>query len=900
LTDAPPPETTARPAGEAGPLKPWRIALIYLVAGGAWILITDWLFSRWGGAGAIPALPSMVKGLLFVAGSALIIGLLTSWHARRQANLRAREHMLAAIVRNLDESVVATDLRGRVIYWSPAAERLYGWPADEAMGKSVSELIVPHDPEREAARIETALREGAWRGSYPQRRQDGTLFWARTTLSRLDDEAGRPMGVVGMDIDVTERYQLDVELFERIKELTALHQAASLLQREKRSETEVLEALAELIPPAFQAPEETAARVSLGDRALTTPGFQETPHRLAVDFRVNDGRAGRIEVFRQQPQADPQALAWPDDTPFLEEESRLLRTLSEMLSAWVNQTHFRRALTASEARYRQLVETMPAAVFLLEHEIIRQANHAAAEMLGAANAEALVGTEWHTWHPAADPNATLPVKAARAPGEAILRDTLLLHRRDGGRRVRVDARARRFGQPDESTVLITCLDITEQHRIAGQIENQEQFSALTGLPNRTAITQQLARMVLEPACQPGVIFVDLDDFKHVNDSLGHAAGDQLLAEVAGRLGTVATEQELIIGHWSGDKFVLLGTGLPQAELERTAAAVVNLAREPFFSPMGAPVYLGISVGLASAETEPESEEVLIRNAEAAMYEAKQRGKNGWAHFEPWMTQRADQKVILHAGIREAIASQSFEAHYQPIIACHDGRPCGLEALARWRSDRDPVPPDVFVPVAEATGLVLEIDLQICHLATLAMSRWLARWPEADWSVSVNASARSLMDPTYPGRVAACLEQSELDEKRLTIELTETVLMNRSETVVHNLHALDGMGVGLVIDDFGSGYSSLGYLNELPAVRLKIDRTFIAGLPGTEGIVRAAIALARSLEMTVTAEGVEDLETAAHLKALGCHTLQGFGLGRPMPEEAAGAWLEEHGRASLLN
>jgi diguanylate cyclase (GGDEF)-like protein len=427
--------------------------------------------------------------------------------------------------------------------------------------------------------------------------------------------------------------------------------------------------------------------------------------------------------------------------------------------------------------------------------------------------------------------------------------------------------------------------LRERDDLAAQLEHQAFHDSLTDLANR-ALFNDRVRHALARARRDGgslaVLFIDLDDFKVVNDNLGHGAGDRLLREVAGRLRGCLRDADTV-GRLGGDEFAILAEDTDLEEARVLAERVLTTLGAPF-PLVGGQVTVRASVGIALDERPGLDEAQLLRNADIAMYVAKDRGKGTYEVFQSSMLRSVRDRHDVTAALEGAIERHELVVHYQPIVDLHDGRVAGAEALVRWpRPDRGLVPPAEFIPLAEETGLVVELDRFVLRQACRQVARW-----NADASrllLHVNLSAHHLLRADLAASVAAALRDSGLAPECLALEITESVLMHDLDTAIVRLHELKRLGVHLAIDDFGTGYSSLAYLRQMPIDAVKIDKSFVdgvAGGPEESAVARAIIALATTLHLDTVAEGVEQPEQATALAELGCHLAQGYHFSRPVP------------------
>jgi diguanylate cyclase (GGDEF)-like protein/PAS domain S-box-containing protein len=445
-------------------------------------------------------------------------------------------------------------------------------------------------------------------------------------------------------------------------------------------------------------------------------------------------------------------------------------------------------------------------------------------------------------------------------------------------------------------VLGTMQDITEQKTAEDLLAHQALHDDLTGLVNRGVLLDRLARVLAGPrqdGSVVGVVFLDLDQFKWVNDSRSHSVGDQLLVDVARAL-EAAVRPTDTLARFGGDEFVVLCEGLHDDDevlrvVERLSAAL----ERPFeIADLGGPgeVTVTASMGVATARAgsgAPADE--LVRDADIAMYRAKERGRARFEVFDEDMRRRATARLQTQSDLRSALQRDEFEVHFQPVVDPRTGVVTGAEALARWRHPtRGLVLPEEFVPHAEESGLIVALGTAVLRAACATTARWNAQ-RAVPLSVAVNLSARQLSHPSLLDVVADAVERSGLPPALLCLEVTETVVMEDATASGEVLGRLRDLGVRVAIDDFGTGYSSLAYLLSLPVDLLKVDRSFVAavdgGGPGT-AIVTAVVALAQTLDLEVVAEGVETHDQRGMLLALGVRAAQGWLWGRPVPAAAA--------------
>ncbi|MDQ3236945.1 MAG: EAL domain-containing protein, partial [Actinomycetota bacterium] len=451
--------------------------------------------------------------------------------------------------------------------------------------------------------------------------------------------------------------------------------------------------------------------------------------------------------------------------------------------------------------------------------------------------------------------------------------------------------------PGEDLVRVYCMNVTERKSLEDELAHQALHDSLTGLPNRVLFSDRLEHALSGKSRDGGsttVLFLDLDDFKMVNDSLGHPIGDRLLVEVTRRL-LECVRPEDTVARLSGDEFALLIEDSPALETEALIVSrILETLREPF-DLQGIEVLVHGSVGIAEGSAGERAED-LLRNADVAMYSAKGGGKDRYEFYDPGMHAQALERLELRADLRRAVERGEFVVHYQPIMALGADEIGGFEALARWEHpEKGLVSPGEFIPLAEETGLIVEIGLLVLEEACRRVLEWQGTSGEF-LDLSVNLSARQFRQPDLIGQISGVLDRTGFDANHLKLEVTESTAMEDVEMALVTLRNLRDLGIRLSIDDFGTGYSSLSYLRRFPVDDLKIDRSFVGRLDDdaeSAAIVSTTVSLARILNLTVTAEGVETANQLARLRGLGCDFAQGFHLSRPLTAQAASSFVASH-------
>ena len=447
--------------------------------------------------------------------------------------------------------------------------------------------------------------------------------------------------------------------------------------------------------------------------------------------------------------------------------------------------------------------------------------------------------------------------------------------------------------------------IAEQERISTQLqESKDHFrhaafhDTLTNLPNRALLAENL-KFVIERAKQHedyqfAVLFLDLDRFKNVNDSLGHSIGDQLLMAMARRLENCIREVDMV-ARLGGDEFAILLDGIADASVATTMAGRIQEKLQVPFNLSGHEVFTTTSIGIAMSSTGYDHPEDMLRDADTAMYRAKAQGKACYEVFDKGMHTRAVYLLQMENDLRRALDREDFRVHYQPIVSLENGQLAGFEALLRWQHpERGFISPADFISLAEDTGLIVPIGMWILKRACQQLAKWQWQSPaNRQLFMSVNLSSKQLAQSALVDQIRETLEETHVDPRHLKLEITESAVMENAETAAQLMRRLKALGVQLSIDDFGTGYSSLGYLHRFPVDILKVDRSFIGRIgEAAENIeiVRTIVSLAENMGMQVVAEGVETLSQLSQLRRLNCQYGQGYLFSRPVDAASIDAWI----------
>jgi diguanylate cyclase (GGDEF)-like protein/PAS domain S-box-containing protein len=545
----------------------------------------------------------------------------------------------------------------------------------------------------------------------------------------------------------------------------------------------------------------------------------------------------------------------------------------------------------SEARFQQLVRHSSDAVLIVGRDgriryqtpsVVRVLGYLAVDLDGAPLDKLIHPTQVHhvagffdqLVHGASETVRTIDAQLLRADDSVIHAELVGVHLLDN---------------PDVDGVVLTIRDVTGRRTLEDQLRHQAFHDALTGLSNRALfidrVEHALSRATRTDAPTPAVAFIDLDDFKLVNDSMGHGAGDELLRAVADRLRRCLRQGDTP-ARLGGDEFAVLLEDAPDTHaVVEVAERILDALHEPVVVA-GREVYARASIGIATRESAATTPDELLRNADLAMYTAKANGKGCIEVFEPAMHLRAVDRMSIRGELERSVERGEIDVAYQPIVRLESGEVVGFEALARWsHPERGPISPVEFVPIAEDTGVIIRLGQLVLQQACAQLAQWLEVNPHAAWRMSVNLSARQLLAPDLVASVREATADAGLDPSHLVLELTESVLLADSERVLRRLQRLKDLGVQIAIDDFGTGYSSLSYLQRVPFDILKIDRSFVSTLRHevpSATLVRTIMDLARTLGRSAVAEGIEEQSELDGLLELGCELGQGLHFGGAVP------------------
>ncbi len=865
-------------------------------------------------------------------------------HAQAEEALRRSEECFRSLVQNASDLVVILDPNGMAQYISPAVQRLLGYAPDNVRSGTVFSVIHPEDHGKVQQFIIDAVQQPDSTPSVEVRvrHQDGAWRWFEARGSnRLTDPS--VCGIVVNSRDVTEskqaqealrsnheRYETLLAAAERqARELALLHVVRTALARELELPW-LFKTVVHAISDTFGY---TQVSIYLVDGDHLVLQHQVGYDRVLERIPIEQGIMGRVvrtgePVLLEDVGADPTFLRAMDgivsevcvplrdqgrvvgtlnvestsDVRLRQGDLRLALALSEHINVALARTRLYAEVQSSEARFRSLVQNASDVIAILDAEGSRRYVSPGIERALGYTPDELIGANvFDLIHQDDLPRTRRLFAELLEQVGGTSQAELRLRHRDGSWRWFDVVGTNLLANPNVGGVVINSRDVTERKAFEARLARQAFYDPVTALPNRALFIDRLDRALEEErrgGGAVGVLFLDLDRFKVINDSLGHEAGDRALVIVGERLGACLRPGDTV-ARFGGDEFTVLLEGCDVAEAARIADRVQAVLRSPV-QLTGHEVLLGASVGIAVSAPGLDRPGDLLRAADTALYQAKAAGRSTWVAFEPSMHAEAIARLELEAALQSAIERRELRLAYQPEVDLATGRVLAVEALVRWHRDgQRPLLPDAFVPLAEETGLIVPIGQWAVAEACRQAQVWQARGLKAT-PVSVNLSVQECWQDGLVDYIERVLRETALPPHLLRLEITERALNEDFEATETTLRDLRSLGVRLAIDDFGTGYSSLSSLRRLPVDTLKINRTFVVGV-GDEAtdraIVEAITSLAHALGMEVAAEGIETPEQLAHARAAGCDRGQGYYFAEPRPSEAVDTFLSRSSEAA---
>jgi diguanylate cyclase (GGDEF)-like protein/PAS domain S-box-containing protein len=823
--------------------------------------------------------------------------------AHRQPNeeLRKSEARYRTVLDAAFDAIVTITPDGIVRWFNRGAERIFGHRSEEVIGQPVTLLMPERYRKLCVAGLHRYLRTGEARvvGGTTELvglRKDGSEFPIEMSLGETQENGERLF--TGVIRDVTERKRTEDALREMRDRFRSIFDHAPIGVAMVSLEGRYLQVNGSLCEILGYTEEELQA---LTWQEITHPDDLATSSAYAR--RILEGEFPKYHLDKRFLHADGHTV-WASLSVSLvrDAEGEPLYFVSQIQDV-TERKKVEMVINESEERLRTLLQYSSDVITILEADGTVHYVSPAVERITGFKPEEQVGTNaFDLVHPN-DRDRALDTFAEvlKRPGLHPPLEFRVPHK-DGSWRYLEHVVNNLLDDPAVSGVVVNSWDVTERKALAEQLRYQAFHDSLTGLPNRALFMDRLEHALTRANRRNSkvvVLFMDLDNFKVINDSLGHKAGDQLLVAVAERLKT-SLRHEDTAARLGGDEFTILVEDISSVgEVVQIAERIAEILRPPF--PLEEQeVFATVSTGIALNSSAQEQPADLLRHADLAMYRAKHRGKARYEVFEPSMDAKAVERLMLETGLRRALGLQQFRVYYQPVVALENDKVAGAEALVRWEHpQRGLLLPEEFLPVAEETGLIVRIGQWVLREAGKQARIWQEHYPGTlPLTISVNLSTREFF---HPKLIAEVLHESEIDPASLQLEITEGAMRsNGTSSADRTLRNLKRMGVQLAIDDFGLGYSSLSYLKRFPVDFLKIDRSFIAGLEGEPNgvstkdteIVKAMIELTHALGLRVIAEGVETSEQLRWLRYMKCDFAQGNYFSEPLPSEALAVILAD--------
>ena len=803
--------------------------------------------------------------------AALVVAQDITARLRAEEALREEQARTAVVLNNVPVTIYSVDRDGVFAFAGGRGLAAMGVEPGEVVGFSVAQVYDGY-PES-LANVQRALA-----GETVHTREVIRGRTLQVSHVPLFDDAGRPNGLTGIALDVTDRLAAESALREAQEQLRTIVGNVPMLLFKLNQQGEftmVARGNSITLPPTADHGQHAVVGRSAFD------AYASHPDALDLLSRTLAGEAAEGLVNLDGVIWDIRAV------PVRRADGTLDGATGVALDVTARRAA-EEALREARAQLQTLVDNVPLVLFRLDrYGVFTLSEGQGLALLGLASGS-LVGRAID------DVYRHFPVALSQVRS-ALAGETIEATIEVGAAVFDVRFVPERDASGEVCGVSGVALDATARRRIEDELAHQAYHDALTGLPNRALFLNRLDQALLQADRRRevvGLLFLDLDQFKVVNDSLGHSAGDALLVEAAARIAACVRPNDLV-ARLGGDEFTVVLTGVETSEAAREVGERVLTAFQAPFVVYGHEVFVTPSIGVACANGSAAD---LLRRADVALYQAKAAGRACVVMFDEQMDERARERLSLETDLHRAIERGELRLFYQPEVALMSGAVVGVEALVRWQHpERGLIPPNEFIPLSEETGLILPLGRWVLGEACRQGAAWLAEQPDRPLTVAVNLSARQLMEPDLAEQVAAALEASGFPAASLELELTESMVMGDVDGALRTLQALKLLGVRLAMDDFGTGYSSLSYLARLPVDTLKIDQSFVRRLhsdSGTAAIVEATVGLAHALGMSITAEGIETPEDLARLRALRCERGQGYYFCRPAPAEALRALLFE--------
>jgi len=804
-----------------------------------------------------------------------------------QSALSESELRFRSLAESAPDAILTADAGGTLLFANRCAESIFGVPVAAMIGQPVSTFI----PDYSVPGARTTDGGTSRRLAATGRHTSGRELPLELSFGELVRD-GKPLVTVFVR-DCSDRERVDEALQESEERFRRAALMSSDLIHECDRESNRFVWFGDIDRILGYAEGEFPRTFEGWERAIHPEDHARVMSAASRHWDTGEPFFAEYRVVRK----DGGLLHWHHSGALIRgtqgKPSRCIGTVSDISG----RRQIEEALRISEKRYRTLFERNLAGVYrsTLDGRIL-DCNESFARIFGyTSREEMLQQTAWDMYLKREDREAAVAKLLER---QYLTNYEICLKRKDGSSVWVLESENLIEGLDGRLSIIEgTAIDITERKRAEEQVKHLAFHDPLTNLPNRLLFNDRLTLAVAQAHRHNqklAVLFLDLDRFKVINDSLGHSVGDELLRQVAERIQEHVREGDTV-ARLGGDEFTLLVPGISAEEdAAKIARKICDAVHDPFWID-GRELFVTTSLGVSVYPSDGHDAETLVRNADSAMYRAKEQGRDNYQLYTPAMNAKAIERLSLESRLRQAVANDELELHFQPFIDLRTEEVLGAEALLRWRHpELGLIPPGDFIPIAELSGLIVPIGEWVLRTACAEARKWHDQGFPA-MTVSVNLSSRQFQQSDLGSQVTHALEETGLEADKLDLEITESCAMQNAEHSINTLWGLKKQGVRISMDDFGTGYSSLNYLKRFPIDRIKLDQSFVRDLPGDKddaAIAMAVIAMGRSLELVVIAEGVETQEQLAFLKGHECDQLQGFLFSRPLSAEAFGKFLAQ--------
>jgi diguanylate cyclase (GGDEF)-like protein/PAS domain S-box-containing protein len=801
----------------------------------------------------------------------------------RQRELHAEEELLrlASIVVCSQDAIIGKTLDGVITSWNRAAEKMYGYTKTEAVGRNLS-FLLPHERPAEIRDLMDRIGDGQSIECLETQRltKAGCVLDVSVSISPIKDATGRITGASTIARDITLRKRAEEQLKLQAAALEAAANAIFIADHEGT----IL-----WVNRAFTTLTGYNQEEALGKNLrLLKSGEQSESFYAKLWSTISSGKVWKGEIVNRR----KDGTTYPEEmtiTPVTRDDGNPANRYFIVIKQDITERKLaEEMLQNNENKYRVLFEESADANWLMDEKGFLDCNSAALRMFGYSAASEMK-------HPSdISPLNQADGMSSRAASEKKIAAAFLngkerfewLHQRKNGEVFPAEVCLTALTLSGRCTLLATVRDITDRKVAEERVQYLAYYDALTGLPNRTLLQDRLAKALAGAHRQKdkvALLFLDLDGFKNINDSLGHSVGDLLLQEVAQRLKTWGRERDTV-ARLGGDEFLIMLTDAKNIADIAVAAERLMKAMTAEFVVQGHSFNVTCSIGVSIFPEHGTDCETLIKNADAAMYGAKENGRNNFRFFSDEMNAQAVERLTLETSLRLALAKGELFLMYQPQVDVVKGTVTGLEALLRWQHpELGLVPPDKFIQIAENSGLIVPIGEWVLRTACRQARKWQNEGLPAV-SVAVNVSAVQFRQRGFCELIRSVLHETGLAPQYLELELTESLLLAHAEVMLSVVEELKAIGITLAIDDFGTGYSNFTSLRQFRVSKLKIDRSFISDVATNledSAITAAIISMAKSLRLKVIAEGVEDEAQMSFLRTHHCDEIQGYYFSKPL-------------------